>query len=224
MKISQNGEILREISVFDLLIDNNLKGLLYLSTLKNGVTTVTGDTLHLNDVETFPSSLSEGVFKHGDVMISLRNINAILVFNPEDMRIRFLSIGNVLRQHDPDFLDGNTISVFDNKNLFPDNDGEYSKIVELSALEGSVTEHFTGSEKLPFFANIMGKHQLLSTGNLLITEAPLGRAFEISPEGKLLWEYYNIVDDGIVGLLDEAQRLPVEFDASFFTRAASACN
>ena len=69
----------------------------------------------------------------------------------------------------------------------------------------------------------MGKHQILHNGNILLTEAPEGRAIEIAPDGSLVWEYYNIVEDGILGLLDEAQRLPVEFSREFFTRATAKC-
>jgi len=54
-QLTTNGEVLQTISVFDLLIDNDLEGLLYMSNLWNSNTEVTGDTLHLNDVETFPA-------------------------------------------------------------------------------------------------------------------------------------------------------------------------
>ena len=60
---------------------------------------VTGDTLHLNDVETFPSHLEEGVFKAGDIMLSLRNINTVLVFRDEDLKVTHINTGTVVRQH-----------------------------------------------------------------------------------------------------------------------------
>jgi len=67
----------------------------------------------------------------------------------------------------------------------------------------------------------MGKHQRLDNGNLLLTEAARGRALEVDSEGRLVWEYVNVVDDGIAGVLAEAIRLPPNFDPEFFERARS---
>jgi hypothetical protein len=223
LQVSQDGQVIRDISVFDLLIENGLHGLLYMSTLNNGMTEVTYDTMHLNDIETFPSSIPEGVFERGDVMISLRNINAVIVFNLNDQKIKFITIGKVLRQHDPDFIDGNTISIYDNNNFFPDNRGRYSRIASISALDGSIVENFTGSKDFQFFSNIGGKHQLLPNGNILISEYAKGRAFEINASGTVIWEYYNIVEEGILGKLTDAQRLPKELDENFFSNASDMC-
>ena len=70
--------------------------------------------------------------------------------------------------------------------------------------------YFQGSAKRPFFTDIMGKHQWLPNGNLLITEACKGRAFEINPDGKIVWNFVNYVDDGVVGLVEEVKRLPLD--------------
>ena len=57
-----------------------------------------------------------------------------------------------------------------------------SRIVILSAPEGEEEVVFEGSEQQPFYSKRMGKHQWLPNGNLLITEATEGRAFELDPE------------------------------------------
>jgi hypothetical protein len=230
LKVSPEGRILEEQSVTDLLVRNGLRGLLHMSSTANRRTTVTGDTLHLNDVEVFPATLPAGVFKAGDVMISLRNINAIIVFDPTTWQVKFTSIGAVLRQHDPDFIDGNTISVFDNNNLSvwrdesnPEPTGHYSRIARVSAVTGQVTTRFAGTRERPFFTDIMGQHQLLPNGNVLITESVGGRVFEIDRAGDIVWEYFNVVGDGILGLVDDSRRLSSEFDESFFGRLSSTC-
>ena len=61
--------------VVDLLRDNGLSGLLYMSAIKQRDTSVTGDTLHLNNVEPFPAAMQPGVFAPGDLLVSLRNID-----------------------------------------------------------------------------------------------------------------------------------------------------
>jgi hypothetical protein len=224
LKVSPEGEIIQEISVMDLLKNNDLNGLLYMGTLNNMSTEVRGDTLHLNDVEVFPSSMEPGIFEVGDIMISLRNINTILVFRPDNKKIKFLSTGGFVRQHDPDFLDGNTISVFDNNNIGPNSNGHQSRILILSAIENKSFVYYSGNKDHRFYTNIMGKHQWLPNGNLLISEPRNGRAFEINKDGKIVWQFFNEVEPGIVGLMEEVERLPFKYTGLFSKERTKNCN
>jgi hypothetical protein len=227
LKVTPGGDIVREISIFDVLIKNKLHGLLYLLPKDTWSDTwsveVSGDTLHLNDVEIFPSHLQPGVFEAGDVMISLRNISAVMVFNPETLHIKYLSIGKVVRQHDPDFVDGERISMLDNNNVEPQPQGPQSRIVVASATHDRTQVIYSGSGEQPFYTAIMGRHQWLPNGNLLITESMQGRAFEVDPEGQLVWEYFHVVDKGRLALLTEAHRLPAFFTRSTFEEGRRTC-
>jgi Arylsulfotransferase (ASST) len=225
LKVTPGGDIVREISVFDVLIRNKLHGLLYMSPRETWSDTwsldVSGDTLHLNDVEIFPSHLRPGVFEVGDVLISLRNLNAVMVFNPATLHIKYLSIGRVVHQHDPDFVDGNHISMLDNNNVAPDSQGPQSRIVVVDGRNDHTDVKYSGSAEQPFYTAIMGKHQWLPNGNMLITESTKGRAFEVDPEGQLVWEYFHLVDNGRLALL--TQRLPPFFTRAFFEEGRRPC-
>ena len=223
LKFSLDGELIRKISIMKVLQHNGLQGLLYLSATSDKPL-VTGDTLHLNDVETFPSTLPPGVFRTGDIMVSLRNINAVLVFDPHDLDIKYLSIGGFTRQHDPDFIDGDNISIFDNNRIADPENGQQSRIIIESARSGESAVYFEGSETAPFYTALMGKHQWLDNGNLLITESKKGRVFEVNQSGKVVWEYNNIVSEGVVGIVSDASRLPVSVTAADFRKWASACS
>ena len=209
LQVSPEGAILSEWSVADLLIENGLRGLMHLGSVHNESTVIRGDALHLNDVEPFPASMEEGFFRRGDVLVSLRNINTVFAFNRETRRIGFVCTGWFVRQHDPDFLDGNRFSVFDNQNLGPEKLGHQSRIVVVDAAAGTRQVVFEGSAESPFYTHIMGKHQWLPGGNLLITESMKGRAFEITPEGERVWSYFNEVGTGLVGIVEEVQRVPL---------------
>ncbi|MBU2870952.1 arylsulfotransferase family protein [Colwellia sp. E2M01] len=223
LKVSPKGDVLKEISIASLLRDNGYEGLLYLSTIKSRDTSVTGDLFHLNDIEEFPPHLKEGLFSHGDLLVSLRNISTVLVFDPTNLEIKFISTGLVTRQHDPDFIDGNTISVFDNNTSVKGRRGQ-SHIVFIDALSGQKTNYFSGTNKIPFYSNIMGKHQWLNNGNLLLTEAMNGRLIEISPQKKLVWEYINFVDNpAVAGIIEGGERLSEEFDINFFQQKQQEC-
>ena len=42
-----------------------------------------------------------------------------------------------------------------------------------------------------FFSALIGSNQRLPNGNTLITESDKGHVFEITREGKIVWEFYN---------------------------------
>ena len=232
-QVSPDGKVLQQISVFELLKKNGLVGLIHLSSIANRETAVSGDLMHLNDIEVFPDSLKPGVFSPGDVMISLRNISGIFVFDRRDWHLKFASLGKTLRQHDPDFVDGNTILVFDNNNLRRPEDWEksaaeadapyHSRIVSLSALTGHLQVLYAGTPEHHFFSDIMGEQERLSNGNLLLTESTSGRVLEVDQNGETVWEYVNLVSDRLRGLVSDAHRLPPQFDERFFAATAARC-
>jgi hypothetical protein len=119
IEVSPDGKILREWSIDDLLVENEWGGMLHLGSLKNTALEASGDLLHLNDVEPFPSTMTPGFFGPGDVLVSLRNVNTVFVFNADTRKIKFVTTGRFTRQHDPDFIDGNRFSVFDNMGVQP---------------------------------------------------------------------------------------------------------
>jgi hypothetical protein len=222
LEVSQDGKIKREIPVMRVLRDGGLSGLLYMSATKQRDTSVTGDTMHLNDVEPFSSSMRPGVFAPGDLMVSLRNVNTVFVFTPATGRIKRVWTGDFVRQHDPDFVDGNTISVLDNNNVGPEAGGRRSRILLLSAATGNRVVYYTGGEGRPFYTDIMGRSQWLPNGNLLISESMKGRAFEIDRNGRVVWEYVNLVGDGYVAIMEEVQRLPERMKDAY-SNASAQC-
>ncbi|MEM7669392.1 MAG: arylsulfotransferase family protein, partial [Pseudomonadota bacterium] len=102
-EIAPDGTIRRTISTLDLLFDNDLLGLAFATTQANKSTRVKGDTNHLNDADIFPADMQPGFFKPGDLIVSMRNNNTVLVIDPQTLRVKHRATGMFLRQHDPDF-------------------------------------------------------------------------------------------------------------------------
>jgi hypothetical protein len=42
-----------------------------------------------------------------------------------------------------------------------------------------------------FYTEIMGKHQITSSGNILITSPMQGRAFEVEPNGHIVFDLFD---------------------------------
>ena len=224
-KLSLDGELLKEIEILDILRKNDLYGLMFLSNIENDQTKVHGDTLHLNDVDEFPVGMKSLIFEPGDLMVSLRNINALLVFDPESLKIKFLSVGRTLRQHDPDFLPGDRISVFDNRNLSPSTGPEplSSRILEIDAINGSTKVALQGHGDSRFFTAITGVHERLANGNILLTSNSDGRVMEFAPDGKIVWRYDNRLSDGRNARIHMAMLLPEYMNATFFEEKRNSC-
>ena len=222
LKVSPDGRILREISVFDVLRRNHLEGLLYPGQPSEDFR-LSGDVLHLNDVQVFPSGMKPGVFKPGDVMISLRNIDTVVVFDPGDLSLRWYSTGMTSGQHDPDFVDGDTVILFDNDFPAPSSGAPGSAVVALSAATGARHVLYEASASEDFFSWMMGNVQRLPQGHLLITDTMQGKAFEVDREGNTVWRYINFTGAGTVGIVELASRLPTRMTSSLFERDRAAC-
>jgi len=86
-----------------------------------------------------------------------------------------------------------------------------SAIIEIDPVSGIWSTIFRGSKDIPFYTRTRGNHQILENGNLLVTVANSGRILELSPDGRLVWEFKNIYDATRNGILSMAEILPVDF-------------
>lgn len=169
-QISEDGKIMRSIPIVDVLRKNDLNGLLYLSSVDTYTPAVIGDTMHLNDIETFPENWPSEMFAPGDILMSLRNINTVMVIDPKTLKVKWRTTGEMLRQHDADFMPGDHISVFDNNNFdsAPEAGPPASRIVEFDARTNTKKTVISGAGVEPFFTRTKGVHQRLSNGNILV--------------------------------------------------------
>jgi hypothetical protein len=53
------------------------------------------------------------------------------------------------------------------------------------------TWQYIASDSVSFYASFVSGAQRLSNGNTFINEGPRGRFMEVTPDGKLVWEYLN---------------------------------
>lgn len=107
---SENGNVLLNIPVSQILFDNNLEHLLYQSVEMNW------DPIHLNDIQ--PVMEDGKYWKKGDLFLSLRNSSTIMLYRPETNEVLWHKSQNpLLHQHDIDILDSVRISIFNNNHV-----------------------------------------------------------------------------------------------------------
>jgi hypothetical protein len=223
--ISADGRILESKSLTELLEENDLFGLTAMITIDTNNPVVVGDTMHMNDIEAFPADMASDVFAPGDLLLSIRNLNGLMVVDPRNWKVKWSVFGDVLRQHDGDFLAGDRISVFDNRNFGdPEPLGDYaSRIVEFDVKTRERKIVLSGDGALPFYSQIRGVHQRLANGNILVVASSDGLVAEFSPDGRPVWRFEHRVAPDKNRIIYHARVLPPEMDEAFFKARSKAC-
>jgi len=113
-------------------------------------------------------------------------------------------------QHQPTLLENGNMLVFDN--LGP---GNFSAVLEFDPIRRETLWEYVGGRDGDFYSEGCGSCQRLPNGNTLITESDRGRAFEVTPDKTIVWEYVNPHRAGnqgqFVSSLFEVVRLSREF-------------
>lgn len=187
LRVTGDGEIVDRINALEILYSNGLER--FLGRYGRGT--------HLNDVDALPDSLADEYpfFRGGDLAVSLRDVNLVFVFDPESGEVKWHTDRPFIRQHDPDFIGDGWIGIFDNrKEPKKGGRGEMlggSRIVAIQPHTDSTRALFPTEKSDPFYTGIRGKWQMLRNGNMLLTESEAGRAVEVAPSGKTVWEWIH---------------------------------
>lgn len=207
----ETGEVLETIELARVLVESGYEGIVKGSTPK------ASDVFHLNDVEILKKPLAAAfpMFSAGDIMISGRNTNEIIVLDGETRKVKWWRAGPMHGQHDPDFQASGAITVLDNRtaqaasaeNGFTGG-AHGSRIIAINPSEYGYRELYASNEFNKFYTAYRGKHQVLENGNILITESEAGRVFEATPDGRIAWMIVSRYDDKTVGWLTSATRYP----------------
>jgi hypothetical protein len=208
LRVSEDGAVIAEISVPQLFFDNGLEAILTATgyNFRQGMQWGR-EVVHLNKIDELSEGLADDfpMFDAGDLALSLREQNMVLVVDPDSGEIKWWKIGPWVRQHDPEFRKGGTIAVFNNniyrsafKNGSQISDPSIPRVSNILEVNPETNEHriIYGHEKGQEFLSVLrGNHEPTQGGGFLITEFEGGRIFETDSQGRVIWEYINRYDD-----------------------------
>lgn len=126
----------------------------------------------------------------GDIMISFRRLNVVAIIDRKtgcfSWEKRDDSWGH---QHDCTLLPGGNILLFANGIHMAAN--PYSRVLEIDPKSGQTVWEYHGSPPWTFFSPNISGAQRLANGGTLICEGLMGRIFEVTREGEIVWEYLS---------------------------------
>jgi len=163
---------------------------------------------HPNDIEPLPKELAGYYpqFEGGDLLFSVRNVSLIFVADPETFEVKWWRQGLTLYQHDPDWNERGTITIFDNRWGRPP-----SRIVEINPRTFDDRVVLDGGP-YNFYTQIRGKHDEVPGSGFLVTSSNQGRVFEVDPNGELVFDFRNLGESGNDTLaVSEALFLPPDY-------------
>lgn len=221
VQLSPDGDVLARHSVLDLIVTNQYEGILYGGSDSRPELDVL-DPLHCNDVNIVTADEARH-YPHveaGNIMISLRTISTVLMFDPDSGRITWSMTGPYHRQHDPEIADDGSLLVFDNRTargqqgkgaqyLVEPQALGYSRVLGIDPQTRAIVFEHQGTPDAPFYTSIHGKLAEMPNGNILAVESEGGRVLELDRRtAEIVWEFIHLLEPGYVGRITQAFPLP----------------
>ncbi|MDC1499057.1 arylsulfotransferase family protein [Amylibacter sp.] len=213
--ISDTGEITREASIPQLMNDSGLEAVLTAGSNYGP------ELVHANKVSELTSAYAVAypLFNAGDLAISIRNHNLVLIIDSTTLAVKWHQIGPWLKQHDTEFRSDGRLSVFNNNTYIT---GYKDKQTDLTTAQTTniiamdpttrVTEILFGEKPgQEMLSVIRGQHELLPNDGILITEFDAGRVIEVNSDREIVWEYVNEYDEEFVGEVTNADVYPAGY-------------
>lgn len=177
--------------------------------------TTLSDLFHTNSIYVFDGSLAHlsPFYKKGNVLVSILTLDTIGIIDV-GARSMVWAYGRQrgtgwVAQHDAQVLESGRLMLFDNRGY-----RKKSRVLEFDPVERAIPWQYAGSESDEFYSKTCGTNQRLPNGNTLITESDNGRAFEVTRDKEIVWEYYSPFragdDNEFIATLFELRRVERE--------------
>lgn len=179
--LNPDGKEIKRVSILQSLENSRYAPIL--SKMKKK-----GDVSHTNTIEVLDGKLAHRspAFREGNVLISILYLDVICVLDLEAESVVWALGGLWRAQHQPTILKNGNMLLFDNRG----NNGK-SRVIEFNPFSQEVFWLYTGTPDDSFFSKTCGSSQRLPNGNTLISETDAGRAFEVTPDKTIVWEFLN---------------------------------
>jgi hypothetical protein len=148
------------------------------------------DLFHSNSVQRIDLDPAQGghtEFRSGRLLVCMRHQGIVALFDWEERRLVWAwGAGQLRGPHDAQLLEYGHLLIFDNGL-----GRGWSRVLELDPLSETIVWEYRAPEPADFYTMSKGSNQRLPNGNTLIADSDAGVIFEVTPEGRTVWEYRN---------------------------------
>jgi hypothetical protein len=174
-----------------------------------------GDITHTNSIQILDGRFADQLpeFKKGNLLLSSPKLSTIFVldFEAEEVvwKVSNRTAGRRFRlQHHPTMLASGNILFFDNRGPAVSDGSVVYEFDPVSLQEGWT---YGGSPEHKFYSRNNGTCYRLPNGNTLIVESQSGRAFEVTADKDIVWDFVvpqrKHDDEGTIAQLFDLMRL-----------------
>ena len=157
--------------------------------------TLFSDWPHINTIEVLPggpAAKKDQRFKTGNLLFCGRHIDTIGVIDRQTGKVIWAwGPGELFGPHMPTMLPNGHLLIYDNGSNRSTQVRGYTRIVELDPVTEKIMWEYKADPPKHFFSRARGSNVRLPNGNTLIAESDPGRFFEVTPQGEMVWEFYN---------------------------------
>jgi len=150
------------------------------------------DYYHLNGIQVLPENplgLADPRFQSGNLLVSFGFVNLLVILDQNSRDIVWSwGPGEIQGVHTARMTKQGTIVLFDNGH---EQHRPWSRVVEITPSNGKVVWEYDGNEEERFYSLSMGSAQRLPNGNTLVGESLTARAFEVTHDGDIVWEWQH---------------------------------
>jgi hypothetical protein len=151
----------------------------------------TYDYFHLNCLSIIPPNPLEGkdpAFRRGNWLVSLLHGSMVFILDQDTKKILWHMVaddieGSLQGQHSVSMLTNGNILLFENGM-----ERKASRILIIDPLTLQIKWQYSHPG---FFSENIGFVEALPNGNLLVTSSQQGHVFELTPDKKIVWEFYK---------------------------------
>ena len=219
--LGPNGALKRRVSILEAFENSD-----YADILRSRSTPY-GDIFHTNTLVVLDGSIEHVApsFAEGNVLIYILWMQTMAVLDPDKEKIVWARQDPEWYSHDPKILPNGNLLIFNNSGGGDLRQGgkRASRVAEFKSVSDEVAWAYEGTQREPFFSAFCGTAERLPNGNTLIVESDNGRAFEVTIDGEIAWEFHNPDRAGeegeFIATLFDLVRLPPEFPTTWIVPA-----
>jgi len=145
------------------------------------------DALHTNAVQVLTPALAQKFpgLKAGQLLISMRNLDAIAVVDPESRAVVWAARGPWQGQHDAQFLENGNLLLFDNQGM-----PRGSRVLEYNPRSQAFPWVYSGEDWGTFYTAERGMCQRLPNGNTMAVSTMGKVILEVTAEKEVVWSFF----------------------------------